>query len=92
MYDQILYDVSDPLATVTLNRPRQLNAWTQQMAAEVKHAIARAEEMTGDAARSSNGNSAQVGARKILETQGTGGTGAQIGDMSGVQADACAVS
>ena len=44
MYEQILYDVSDPIATITLNRPAQLNAWTQHMAAEVKHALARAEE------------------------------------------------
>jgi len=29
---------------VTLNRPQQLNAWTDRMAAEVKHAMARAEE------------------------------------------------
>ncbi|MCZ6464413.1 MAG: enoyl-CoA hydratase [Proteobacteria bacterium] len=43
-YEQILYDVSDPVATITLNRPKQLNAWTDQMAAEVKHAVAQAEE------------------------------------------------
>ena len=40
MYEQIIYEVDDPAATITLNRPKQLNAWTQQMAAEVKHAIA----------------------------------------------------
>ncbi len=44
MYQEILYEVSDPVATITLNRPRQLNAWTDRMAAELKHAIARAEE------------------------------------------------
>jgi enoyl-CoA hydratase/carnithine racemase len=43
MYEQILYDVSDPVATITLNRPKQLNAWTDRMAAEVKHAVAQAE-------------------------------------------------
>lgn len=43
MYEQILYDVEDPVATITLNRPKQLNAWTDQMAAEVKHAVAAAE-------------------------------------------------
>lgn len=42
-YEQILYEVADPMATITLNRPRSLNAWTQRMAAEVKHAVARAE-------------------------------------------------
>lgn len=43
MYEQILYDVTDPIATVTLNRPQKLNAWTARMEAEVKHAMARAE-------------------------------------------------
>jgi enoyl-CoA hydratase/carnithine racemase len=47
MYEQILYEVSDPLATITLHRPEQLNAWTDRMAAEVKHAVARAEADAG---------------------------------------------
>jgi enoyl-CoA hydratase/carnithine racemase len=43
VYEQILYEVSDPIATITLNRPHALNAWTERMAAELKHAVARAE-------------------------------------------------
>jgi enoyl-CoA hydratase/carnithine racemase len=43
VYEQILYEVDDPIATITLNRPAQLNAWTNRMAAEVKHALAAAE-------------------------------------------------
>ena len=43
MYEQIRYEVSDPIATITLNRPEVLNAWTDRMAAEVRHAVARAE-------------------------------------------------
>jgi enoyl-CoA hydratase/carnithine racemase len=43
MYEQIRYEVSDPIATITLNRPQALNAWTQRMAAEVRHAVAQAE-------------------------------------------------
>lgn len=43
MYDQILYDVDDPVATITLNRPDRLNGWTPRMGAEVRHAVARAE-------------------------------------------------
>ena len=43
MYEQILYDVADPVATITLNRPKALNAWTSRMGAEVKHAFAQAE-------------------------------------------------
>ncbi len=43
MYEEILYEVAEPAAIVTLNRPKQLNAWTNRMAAEVKHAMAQAE-------------------------------------------------
>jgi enoyl-CoA hydratase/carnithine racemase len=44
MYEEILYDVSDPVATITLNRPDRLNAWTDRMGAEVRHAVAQAEQ------------------------------------------------
>lgn len=43
MYDQITYEVDEPVATITLNRPEALNAWTMRMAAEVRHAVYRAE-------------------------------------------------
>lgn len=43
MYEQILYEVDDPVATITLNRPEALNAWTNRMGAEVRHAVAQAE-------------------------------------------------
>jgi len=43
MYEQILYEVEDPIATVTLNRPERLNAWTDRMGDELRHAVARAE-------------------------------------------------
>lgn len=42
-YEQILYDVSDRIATVTLNRPERLNAWTLRMEAEVRHACMTAD-------------------------------------------------
>ena len=47
MYDQILFDVADPVATITLHRPPQLNAWTDHMATEVKHAVARDRAANG---------------------------------------------
>lgn len=43
MYEQILYEVDEPIATLTLNRPEVLNAWTDRMSAEVKHALGQAE-------------------------------------------------
>jgi enoyl-CoA hydratase/carnithine racemase len=42
-YEQITFEVDDPVAIITLNRPEQLNAWTQTMANEVRDAIGRAE-------------------------------------------------
>jgi enoyl-CoA hydratase/carnithine racemase len=44
VYRDILYQVEDPTATVTLNRPDRLNAWTDRMGVEVKHAMAQAED------------------------------------------------
>lgn len=41
-YEQILYQVDDGVATVTLNRPQKLNAWTLAMAAELRDAMRRA--------------------------------------------------
>lgn len=39
----VLYDVADGVATVTLNRPERLNAWTGRMNHEYRDAMARAE-------------------------------------------------
>ena len=43
-YEQITYDVDDPVATITLNRPQALNALTERMLAEIRHALAAAED------------------------------------------------
>jgi enoyl-CoA hydratase/carnithine racemase len=43
VYEEILFELEDPIATVTLNRPAVLNAWTDRMGAELRHALARAE-------------------------------------------------
>jgi enoyl-CoA hydratase/carnithine racemase len=42
-YQEILFEVEDPVATITLNRPQALNAWTDRMGHEVRHAVSRAE-------------------------------------------------
>jgi enoyl-CoA hydratase/carnithine racemase len=43
MFKHILYTVDGPAATITLNRPAQLNAWTETMGNEVREAFALAE-------------------------------------------------
>jgi enoyl-CoA hydratase/carnithine racemase len=43
MYDDILYDVDDPTAVITSNRPQTLNSFTYKTLAELRHAVAAAE-------------------------------------------------
>jgi enoyl-CoA hydratase/carnithine racemase len=43
MYDEILYDVKDPVATIQFNRPDRLNAFTYRTLEEFRHALAQAE-------------------------------------------------
>jgi 2-(1,2-epoxy-1,2-dihydrophenyl)acetyl-CoA isomerase len=47
MYDNILYEVADGIATITLNRPEKLNAYTTEMGDEVVDAFAK---LRGDGA------------------------------------------
>ncbi len=42
-YQEIIFEVADHIATITLNRPDKLNAWTMRMEAEYRHAMADAE-------------------------------------------------
>lgn len=44
MYEDILYDVQDPVATITLNRPEKLNALRDRTSRELMHALAEAEQ------------------------------------------------
>lgn len=41
-YESILYDVKDRIATITINRPEQLNTWNDTVAIEVYEAMQRA--------------------------------------------------
>lgn len=42
-YEEIIYDVSDKIATITLNRPDRLNAFTSRMAVELLKAFDEAD-------------------------------------------------
>lgn len=42
-YEEIIYDVQNPVAVITMNRPEALNALTGRMQAEIRHALGRAE-------------------------------------------------
>ncbi len=44
MYENILFEVSDGIATVTLNRPDKMNAYVPEMGSEVVDAFARARK------------------------------------------------
>src|SRR5208282_964246 len=44
---ETLYEVSDRVATITLNRPDKLNAWTATMEREVRSAVEQAERDEG---------------------------------------------
>ena len=43
-YQEIIYEVAEPVATITMNRPEALNALTVRMLAEIRHAMARARQ------------------------------------------------
>ena len=43
MYQELRYEVEDPIATITFDRPDRLNAMTNRMTDELKHAVAQAE-------------------------------------------------
>src|SRR4030081_205166 len=38
-YQHILYEVNEKIATITLNRPDRMNAWTPIMERDVRHAM-----------------------------------------------------
>ena len=42
-FAEIIYEKQDRIATVTMNRPERMNAWTQHMGAEIKAAMTDAD-------------------------------------------------
>jgi len=43
MYQELLYEVAEPVATISINRPDRLNALTGRTQVELKHALIQAE-------------------------------------------------
>ena len=43
----ILYDVSERIAIITLNRPHRMNAWTGRMHTEYRQVLKQADEDAG---------------------------------------------
>ena len=48
--ETVLYEVSDGVATITLNRPEAMNAWTPQLSDELSLAMGAADADDGNAA------------------------------------------
>ncbi len=69
-YEEIIYEVSERIATITLNRPDRLNAWTMQMDIELRDAVKAA--------------AADEGVRVIILTGAGRGfcAGADMGNLS----------
>lgn len=44
MYRDILFEKAPPIGLITLNRPTRLNAWTPEMAGEMRHALLQVEK------------------------------------------------
>jgi enoyl-CoA hydratase/carnithine racemase len=75
-YKEIIYEVRERIATITLNRPERLNAWTQVMDLELRTAVKVA--------------AADDGVRVIILTGAGRGfcAGADLGGLSNVSAGA----
>lgn len=91
MYDEILYEVKDPVATIELNRPEKLNAITYTMLDELRHAAAQAERdervvgivITG----SGRGFSAGLDMQSLSETAAAGQTEQQQSGLAAQPGD-----
>ncbi len=91
MYEEILYEVDGPVATIRFNRPDRLNALTRRMLAELKHALAAAEKdesvigviLTGEG----RGFCAGMDMQALSKLGDEGGTANRVDDDYGLAAD-----
>ena len=80
---EILYAVKDRVATITLNRPDRLNAWTSVMSGELRQAFAKADADEGVRAivLTGAGRGFCAGADMVrLQSAASGRTGLSVGD------------
>ncbi|AMA72820.1 MULTISPECIES: enoyl-CoA hydratase-related protein [Aneurinibacillus] len=75
MYETILYDVMEGIATITLNRPEKFNAFTEKMHKEIIDALKQA------------GKSSDVRCLIITGTGKAFNAGQDLSDMQGVEVD-----
>ena len=88
-YQEILYEVDAPVATITMNRPEQLNAFTTRMLAEVAHAVDRAEkdESVVGIVLTGAGRGFCAGMDMMALSKASKGEGTAADDLAALQAD-----
>ena len=75
---ETIYEVADRVATITLNRPDKLNAWTATMEGEVRSAVEEAERdenVRGDPADGSGPGILRRRGHVLVERRRHSGTG-----------------
>jgi enoyl-CoA hydratase/carnithine racemase len=90
MYSAIRYEVTEPVATITLDRPEAMNAWTGAMDREIRDAITRAEADTSvvGIVITGAGRAFCAGADMNLLSEISSGGGADSGEAPLVEASA----
>ena len=90
-YETVLYDVSDHVATLTLNRPEVMNAFNQRMCEEIQDVWMRArldDDVRVVVVQANGGRAFSVGVdRKNKEEGSSSGTGFEKGRLHNEPAD-----
>src|SRR4051812_31235078 len=84
-YETIDVRIDDSVAEITLNRPERLNAWTDQLGAELRSAVL--EDSAGDDVRAvlitgaGRGFSSGADVKEMLERGSSGGEAPDVGKL-----------